>query len=110
MMAVWVGMVQNVLSKATKYALFDPTKEMAYIPLDKESKVRYSTGSTNNYVFDKYLHKNFYISPRSLRDPPVDLLVCLLSLGKTIYVHVHVGVFYFVSRVNHKKIGPISCW
>lgn len=40
MLAVWVGMVQNVLSKATKYALFDPTKEMAYIPLDKESKAR----------------------------------------------------------------------
>ncbi|CAM9564844.1 unnamed protein product [Discosporangium mesarthrocarpum] len=40
MLAVWVGMVQNVLSKATKYALFDPTKEMAYIPLDHESKAR----------------------------------------------------------------------
>ncbi|CAN0118141.1 unnamed protein product [Ascophyllum nodosum] len=40
MQALWVGMVQNVLSKATKYALFDPTKEMSYIPLDKESKVK----------------------------------------------------------------------
>jgi len=40
MTAVWVGCVQNILSKAIKYALFDPTKEMAYIPLDAESKVK----------------------------------------------------------------------
>lgn len=40
MMAVIFGTAQNIMSKASKYSLFDPTKEMAYIPLDQESKVK----------------------------------------------------------------------
>lgn len=37
---VIVGSIQNVISKGVKYAIFDPTREMAYIPLDEELKVK----------------------------------------------------------------------
>ena len=39
-MAVIVGAAQNIFSKGSKYSLFDPCKEMAYIPLDEETKVK----------------------------------------------------------------------
>lgn len=38
LLVAYVGGIQNVLSKGTKYSFFDPTKEMAYIPLDEETK------------------------------------------------------------------------
>jgi ATP:ADP antiporter, AAA family len=37
---VVLGVFINAFGKAVKYSLFDPTKEMAYIPLDPELKVK----------------------------------------------------------------------
>ena len=36
--AVMLGTIQNVLTKGTKYSLFDATKEMAYIPANEHIK------------------------------------------------------------------------
>lgn len=40
LLAVYIGMAQNILTKGTKYALFDSTKQMAYIPLEDEVKTK----------------------------------------------------------------------
>jgi len=39
-LAVFFGSSQNVLSRAAKYSVFDATKEMAFVPLSAENKLR----------------------------------------------------------------------
>lgn len=39
-LAVWVGLAQNLMARSAKFCFFDPTREMAYIPLDAELKVK----------------------------------------------------------------------
>jgi AAA family ATP:ADP antiporter len=39
-MTVYCGSLQNCLSKASKYSVFDATKELAFLPLDAESRLK----------------------------------------------------------------------
>lgn len=39
-LVVFFGSAQNCLSRASKYTLFDATKELSFIPLDRESKLK----------------------------------------------------------------------
>ena len=39
-LAVSIGAVQNILAKGTKYSIWDTSREMLYIPLDKELKTK----------------------------------------------------------------------
>lgn len=39
-MTVYFGSLQNCLSKAGKYSLFDASKELAFLPLDPDAKLR----------------------------------------------------------------------
>lgn len=39
-MTVYCGSIQNCLTKASKYSVFDASKELAFLPLDAESKLK----------------------------------------------------------------------
>jgi len=39
-MTVYCGSLQNCLCKASKYSVFDASKELAFLPLDEESKLK----------------------------------------------------------------------
>jgi len=39
-LVAFVGSAQNILSRASKYTVFDATKEITYIPLDRDARIK----------------------------------------------------------------------
>lgn len=82
--AVAVGLIQNVMSKSAKYSLFDPTKEMTYIPLDQESKVKGKAaidvvGSRLGKAGGSFLQQGlFFIGPLAVITPYIAIIIFVI--------------------------------
>jgi len=84
--ALLIGTSQNVISKITKYSLFDPCKEMAYIPLGPEAKVK---GKAAVDVLGSRLG-------RSIGSASQQFLV-LLAGGSILHCAPALGVLYLIA-------------
>mmetsp|Transcript_14490 Transcript_14490/g.30493 ORF Transcript_14490/g.30493 Transcript_14490/m.30493 type:complete len:779 (-) Transcript_14490:229-2565(-) len=85
--ALLIGTVQNVANKVTKYSLFDPCKEMAYIPLGPDAKVK---GKAAVDVLGARLG-------RSIGAASQQLLVLLVGGGSILNCTPYIGALYLAA-------------
>ena len=102
--AVVVGAIQNILSKSTKYSLFDSTKEMTYIPLSLELKTK---GKAAVEVIGTKLGKSlgafiqstiFILLPNSTFDSIISYLM-------VIFVAVVIIWFWDIIKLNKEYLN-----
>jgi ATP:ADP antiporter, AAA family len=69
--AVFFGSTQNILSRASKYTLFDCTKDLAFIPLERDLRVRSKAaidgvGSRFGKSGGSLIHQSLYLALHSV--------------------------------------------
>lgn len=97
----FIGSLENILGKSIKYSVFDPTKEMAFIPMDIESKLK------GKAVIDMF-GVRFGKSAGSLFHQGVAVLFGSLQASLSLYLialTVVVGVWiYGIKQIYEKYI------
>ena len=92
MLAIIIGAIQNVLSKSSKYTLFDSTKEMSYVPLDEQLQTRgkaaadmigVKLGKSSSALLQSMI---FVILPAATYSSISPLLMCVFTVVCVIWI------------------------
>lgn len=95
--AVFLGSMQNCFSKAAKYSLFDATKEMAFIPLSSEHKLKGKAaidgiGSRLGKAGSSFVHQGLLFIFWSLSaSAPYVAAILLIAIGLWILAVISLG-------------------
>lgn len=112
--AVFLGSVQNCFSKAAKYSLFDTTKEMAFIPLGSDEKLKGKAaidgiGSRLGKAGSSCIHQGLYFIFFSLSaSAPYVALVLLVVIGMWILAIISLGKQFDGLRAQTQDVPQVD--
>jgi AAA family ATP:ADP antiporter len=115
MVAILIGATQQILCKSAKYSMFDPTKEMAYIPLDQELKIKGKAAvDVTGYSFAKacggYLSGALLIITAASDLMTIAPYLAVITLGIIFFWIISVkklSVLYY-HLINDDRANPIA--
>lgn len=96
-LVVLFGTTQNCLSRAAKYTFFDETKEMAYIPLSQEEKIKGKAAIDG--VFNRMGKSTGSVLYQGL------LLICVTTSATAPYVAIILASFLIIWMVSIRSLG-----
>jgi ATP:ADP antiporter, AAA family len=115
--AVFIGGMQNTFSKAMKYSMFDATKEMAFIPLTHEEKLKGKAaidgvGSRFGKSGGSIIHQGLLLTVGPLAvTAPIIAAIFVLSGSLWVYSTVRLGKLFNAradSATEPKKKGSVT--
>ena len=107
LMSVWCGSAQQLLTKSSKYALFDPSKEMSYIPLDEDLKVKgKATVDVTGHLFSKALG-GYVVSFLLIITAAADLFSLIPYFTTIVYLTV-IAWIVAVFRLNKRYAAMVE--